>query len=150
MQYGICLLAFMFIGAYLYTLFTCSSCPPFTSFQESLKPNQLALYHIVVRQRLEKSIQGLVLGTILAFLYLYIFKGTWNPVACGCGFATVILLTQYLYYILSPKLSMLPHLDDQRQVEQWYSVYKFMQYRYHLGMALGAVGYFLFVFSLLK
>jgi hypothetical protein len=147
MHYQLCLLAFIFIGASLYTMFTCETCQPFTSYKHSLKPKQLELYQMVARQRLNLAIGGLVLGAALALLYLYLFHNTLNPFVHGCAFAGITLLVQYLYYVLSPKMSMLPHLDDQRQVDNWYKVYKFMQYRYHAGMALGAVGYFLLAYA---
>lgn len=149
MHYPICLLAFMLIGASLYTIFTCEECGPFIPYKNSLKPNQLEMYQMVSKQRLNLAIGGLVLGMFLGFMYLYLFYKTLNPFVHGCAFTGITLLVQYLYYMLSPKMSMLPHLDDQRQVDNWYNVYKFMQYRYHLGMAIGVIGYFLLSYGII-
>lgn len=148
MHFGYCLVASLFIGASLYTMFTCEQCHPFSTYKQSLKPNQLALYQIVAKERMNKAMYGLLFGVILAFLFLFFFRKTLNPFANGCAFATITLGTQYLYYILSPKMSMLPHLANMQQVELWYDVYKFMQYRYHFGMLLGLIGYFLLAFAL--
>jgi hypothetical protein len=138
-----CLISFLFIGASLYTMFTCETCTPFKEFKKSLSPNQISLYENVARERQNLAGQGLILGTIFGLLYLYMCKDSLNILANSCLFTAIVLLTQYLYYILMPKITILQELKTQDQIEGWYKVYKFMQYRYHLGMLLGAIGYFM-------
>lgn len=143
-----CLLSFLFIGASLYTMFTCETCTPFIEYKKSLSPEQMQMYQNVSRERVNLASQGLILGTILSIFYLYIFKNTFDIFTNSCAFTCIVLLTQYLYYMLMPKMSMLPQLNTQEQIEGWFSVYKFMQYRYHFGMLLGAIGYFILAYVL--
>jgi len=143
-----CLLSFLFIGASLYTMFTCETCTPFIEYKKSLSPKQMQMYQNVSRERVNLASQGLILGTILSIFYLYIFKNTFDIFTNSCAFTGIVLLTQYLYYMLMPKMSMLPQLNTQEQIEGWFSVYKFMQYRYHFGMLLGAIGYFILAYVL--
>jgi hypothetical protein len=143
-----CLLSFLFIGASLYTMFTCETCTPFIEYKKSLSPKQMQMYQNVSRERVNLASQGLILGTILSIFYLYIFKNTFDIFTNSCAFTGIVLLTQYLYYMLMPKMSMLPQLNTQEQIEGWFSVYKFMQYRYHFGMLLGTIGYFILAYVL--
>lgn len=143
-----CLLSFLFIGASLYTMFTCENCPPFVEFKKSLSKEQLILYKSISKERLNVSLQGLGLGTVLACVYLFLIQKSTNIIKNSCAITAIILLTQYLYYMLYPKMSLLPYLQTNEQVNEWYKVYKFMQYRYHAGMLLGVIGYFLLAYVL--
>ncbi len=52
--------------------------------------------------------------------------------------------TQYLVYQLYPKKQwMLNSLETREQIDGWLDVYKYMKTKYHLGMALGLVGFIL-------
>lgn len=147
MHNSLCLLSFAFIGASLYTMFTCETCPPFINFKKSLSPDQIDLYQKIVKERFNIAAQGLGLGFAIGFLYLYIFKNSFDILTNSCAFTGITLLTQYFYYMLMPKQSMLPELDNQEKIEAWYDVYKFMQSRYHIGMIIGIIGYFILAYS---
>jgi uncharacterized protein YacL len=129
-------------------MITCEQCQPFISYRNSLSQEQLKIYQMVSKERLMLAIQGLALGIFLSFVVLLIYKNTLNPVSNACLFTAIALFTQYLYYMLTPKLSMLQFLDNKEQVNEWYKVYRFMQNRYHMGMLFGAIGYFLLGFGL--
>lgn len=151
MQINLCLVAFMFMGASIYTMMKCDDCPPFASYKASMDETQKVLYQAIVDERKKLYLQGLGLGFGLSFLYLFMFKKTLNPFAHACIFATIILLTQYLYYMLMPKSAyMLPMLKGKDQVNEWLKVYREMQLRYHLGMLFGAIGYFILAVGLSK
>jgi len=148
MKLELCLVAFMFVGASLYTMLNCTKCPPFTSYFDSLDNKQKYLYLSIVEERKKLAMWGLMLGLLLAFFYLFFMKNKINIFMNGCAFAGIVLLTQYLFYMLYPKTDyMVLHLK-QEQMEGWLNVYKQMQYRYHMGMLLGVVGYFLLGMSL--
>jgi len=56
-----------------------------------------------------------------------------------------------MYYMLYPKSAyMVNNLENKDQSSKWLAVYKTMQYKYHVGMILGLVGYFLLSYGLLK
>ena len=57
-----------------------------------------------------------------------------------CIIITITLVTNYLFYILYPKKDyMILHLKNKEQIEEWLDIYKYMQFRYHLGFVLGIV-----------
>ena len=65
--------------------------------------------------------------------------------ALVCMATATTFLTNYFYYMLSPKSDwMLNHMKKQDEVNAWLQMYKSMQYNYHMGMALGiiAIGIF--------
>lgn len=142
-MYVLCIVAFIFIGASLYTLFGCDHCK---NYKANLNEEQLIIYHKISQERRNIAVQGLILGLFLAFIFMYLTHKTFNPLACGCSFAAVVLFVQYLYYMLYPKSDyMILHIDGE-QKEEWLEVYKEMQYRYHIGMVLGIIGYFILAY----
>ena len=49
------------------------------------------------------------------------------------------------YYILMPKKDyMLKYLKDKEDIENWWKVYRVMQYHYHLGFVLGLLAVIFF------
>jgi hypothetical protein len=66
-----------------------------------------------------------------------------------CLVIATAFLTNYFYYVLSPKTDfMLNHIDDQEQAKNWLRMYREMSFNYHSGLALGivAVGVLAFAF----
>src|SRR5690606_24623586 len=107
-MYILCLVAFILIGASLFTLFKCDNCG---YYRASLNRKQLLIYNDIIYERKNIAIQGLILGLIIAFIFIYFSHKTLNPFACGCSFAAIILFIQYLYYMLYPKSDyMILHL----------------------------------------
>jgi len=52
-----------------------------------------------------------------------------------------MFVTNYFYYVLHPKTEwMLAHINTKEQNIAWLTMYKEMQYNYHLGLALGIIG----------
>ena len=57
-----------------------------------------------------------------------------------CLVIVVSFLTNYFYYILSPKTTyMLEHINSPEQTKAWLLMYKTMQYNYHFGFIVGLV-----------
>ena len=58
-----------------------------------------------------------------------------------CVTIVVTFVTNYFYYILSPKSDwMLYHINSSEQIKSWLTMYREMQYNYHLGIVFGIVG----------
>ena len=58
-----------------------------------------------------------------------------------CTVMATYFLTNYFYYILSPKSTyMLEHINSPEQTKAWLAMYKEMQYNYHFGMVVGIIG----------
>lgn len=63
-----------------------------------------------------------------------------------CIVLATSFLTNYFYYILSPKTDwMLNHVEGpeaqaKQQVQAWLQMYRTMQFYYHAGLVLGILG----------
>lgn len=150
MKIDYCLISFAFIGASILTLLQCKNCQPFLKYRKSLNGEQLAIYDSVIDERTNLYLYGLVLGIIFAAIYLYLVKGTVNPMAHACVFTAIALTTQYMFYTLAPKsIYMLNVLNSKEQVDNWLDIYKLMKKKYHIGALLGMAGYGLLSYGLL-
>jgi len=122
-------------------------------FKEKLSPNLQKRYDKISEERKRISYFGYVLGFILSlfiiFYNLKIKKQKMNNLSLVCTVMAVSFLTNYFYYMLSPKSDwMLNHMENQEEVKAWLVIYRKMQYNYHMGIVLGiiAVGIFAFAF----
>lgn len=146
-----CLIASIFMGASIYTMLSCKDCPPFIEYEKSLDETQHQEYTKIVRERVSIYITGLILGTILALLYLYLNNMDIDPFKHSCIFVAIALTTQYLYYMLYPKSAyMVTKMKSTDQLIKWQAINKHMQYKYHMGMLLGIIGYFFLSYGLNK
>jgi len=122
-------------------------------FKEKLSPDLQKRYDKISEERKRISYFGYVLGFILSlfiiFYNLKIKKQKMNNLSLVCTVMAVSFLTNYFYYMLSPKSDwMLNHMENQEEVKAWLVIYRKMQYNYHMGIVLGiiAVGIFAFAF----
>ena len=97
--------------------------------------------------------ESYTLGLILSLtIILYNYKIKQNKLTTTslvCLVIVVSFLTNYFYYILSPKSTyMLEHINSPEQTKAWLRMYKEMQYNYHFGMVVGiiSVGVLAFAF----
>jgi hypothetical protein len=107
-------------------------------------------YETITNERKRISYQGYVLGLFLSILILfYNIRIKMNTTSLVCTVMATCFLTNYFYYMLSPKSDwMLHHTTNQDQVNAWLIMYREMSYNYHLGIVFGiiAVGIFAFAF----
>ena len=92
---------------------------------------------------------GLLFSLLIIFYNVKIKANKMNTFPLVCTVIATCFLTNYFYYILSPKSDwMLNHTTNQEQVKAWLIMYREMSYNYHAGLALGivAVGIFAFAF----
>ena len=105
-------------------------------------------YERITEERRRISYQGYLLGLLFSGILLYNLRKMHN-FSLVCTVMATCFLTNYFYYILSPKSDwMLNHTTHQDQVQTWLLMYRHMSYHYHLGIVLGilAVGMFAFAF----
>ena len=105
-------------------------------------------YEKITEERRRISYQGYGLGLLLSLVILY-FSRKMNTISLVCTVMATCFLTNYFYYMLSPKSDwMLNHITNQDQVHAWLLMYRTMSYNYHLGIVFGiiAVGIFAFAF----
>jgi uncharacterized protein YacL len=123
------------------------------SYKEHLPFNLQKRYERISKERMNISIFGYVLGLVLSLFILFynlnLKKNKMNTFAIVCTVMATCFLTNYFYYMLSPKSDwMLNHMNSPEQVKAWLLMYREMQYNYHMGLVLGiiAVGIFTYAF----
>jgi uncharacterized membrane protein YkgB len=122
-------------------------------YKSILSPELQKRYEKISKERLTISYQGYILGLIISigiiFYYVRIKKEKMNNTLLVCIVVATAFLTNYFYYIIHPKSDwMLNHMNNEEEVKAWLSMYREMQYNYHIGLILGiiAVGIFAFAF----
>jgi hypothetical protein len=122
-------------------------------YKSSLSSDLQKRYDKITKERTNISYQGYVLGVIFSlgiiFYNLKIKHIKMNTTSLICIVVATAFVTNYFYYILSPKSDwMLNHLQNKEEVRAWLIMYREMQYNYHMGLVLGiiAVGVLAFAF----
>ena len=122
-------------------------------YKENMPVELQKRYEKIAMERMTISYYGYGLGLLFSLLIIFynvkIKTNRMNTFAMVCTVIATCFLTNYFYYILSPKSDwMLNHTTNQEQVKAWLIMYREMSYNYHAGLALGiiAVGIFAFAF----
>ena len=120
-------------------------------YKGSLSSDLQSKYEAISRERMMISYQGYILGLCLSLVIIFYnlqIKGVKNfPLVCTV--MATCFLTNYFYYILSPKSDwMLNHMGNQKETSAWLEMYREMSFNYHAGLAFGivAVGILAFAF----
>lgn len=96
-------------------------------------------YEVIVTERRNHYIFGLILGFMLSFVITNNIRGL-NYFTRLMLFFTITLTTGLVFYMLMPKSDfMLNHLKTPEQNKKWLEVYQTMKMRYLLGFLLGAL-----------
>jgi hypothetical protein len=114
-------------------------------YKEKLSIPLQKRYEKITEERKMISYYGYGLGLILSlFIIFYNTKMRgykMNTFSLVCMVMAVCFLTNYFYYILSPKSDwMLNHTSNQEEVKAWLQMYREMSYNYHMGLLLGIIG----------
>jgi hypothetical protein len=140
--YRDCYLAFAFILGTLFTMVNVDNCSGKKKLNEMLNSHQQEKIEEIIKERMTLYWHGTLLGIVIAIVMLT-FNTVNNNVQRGCYFSLIILVVQYLFYMLSPKKDlMVTHLTSREQIKVWADVYRDMQWKYHLGLATGVIGYY--------
>ena len=140
-----CLISLVFIFAMIFTNLSLDKYEVVKNFKDTLNEKQKKTYKDITDERRKIYYQGFLIGLLLSIIIVYLFNKSLSPVfnktSTLCIVGATSFLTNYLYYILTPKSDyMLLHLTNKNQINEWLNVYKKMQYINHLGFALGIVG----------
>lgn len=148
-----CMVALVFVVGMVYYTNALSDSDFMREYKSNMAPDLRDRYEKIVAERRALFYQGYCLGFVLSLLVLFLNKyylgRRMGSVSLVCTILSVSFLTNYFYYILSPKSDwMLNHIDDAQQARAWLYVYRKHQVAYHGGLALGlvAMGFFAFAF----
>ena len=148
-----CIISAVFIIGMIYFYYITDKSEIVKHYKEQLPKGLQKRYENIAKERMMISFYGYGLGLILSlFIIFYNFKmkgAKMNSFSLVCTVMASCFLTNYFYYMLSPKSDwMLNHINSPEQTKAWLQMYRGMSYNYHMGMALGviAVGIFAFAF----
>jgi hypothetical protein len=119
-------------------------------YRDQLNVEQRQVYDRLAKERLHISIQGYILGFVFSFfIIMYNYKKKHiKPTSVVCLVLATSFITNYFYYMLTPKSDwLLNHVESREQTQAWLQMYKQMQYYYHMGMVLGIVGVGVFAYA---
>ncbi len=134
----VCIIAFALLGSMFYMLINYDKNDKILQFASMLSKDQQKVYRNVTQERLNIYLQGFVLGTVIAIIYLKTLSKKNQPVYCI--FVALVLGVAYIHYTVMPKSTyMLEHIDTAEQAKAWLEIYKLMKTRCHLGMLLGVI-----------
>lgn len=113
-------------------------------YQSQLPSNLQNLYAKITEERKRIYYYGYALGLVLSAIVIYYNNNTsrikMTNTTMVCVTITISFLTNYFYYMLSPKSTyMLQHINSPEQTKAWLAMYKAMQYYWHAGLVLGIV-----------
>lgn len=138
-----CFIATAFVIGMIYFYNATRTNATILKYKSQLPPNLREIYDKITYERLYISIKGYILGLMLSLFIIYynLQKNRLNSLPIVCVVLATTFLTNYFFYMLSPKTDwMLNHINDREQTQAWLKMYQTMQYYYHTGLALGIVG----------
>ena len=148
-----CMISTMFIVGMIYFYNMTNKSEIVKHYKNSLPSDLQKRYDNISEERRNISIYGYILGLILSLFVVFYnlkIKGrSLNNFALVCIVMATCFVTNYFYYMLSPKSDwMLNHVSNQQQTRAWLLMYREMSYNYHAGLVWGilAVGILAFAF----
>jgi len=118
-------------------------------YKKELSPELQKRYEKIAKERMKISYYGYGLGLLLSLFVLFCLKEKKvRTFSLVCTVMATCFLTNYFYYMLSPKSDwMLNHIDSPDEIKAWLQMYREMSYNYHMGIALGIIGVGIFAFA---
>lgn len=148
-----CIIATVFLIGMIYFYNITNNSKVISKYKAQLPIDLQKMYEKISKERMHISLYGYGLGLILSLLIIFynlkLKKDKLNTIPLVCIVMATCFLTNYFYYILSPKSDwMLNHIKSEQQIKAWLIMYREMQVNYHIGLVLGivAVGIFAFAF----
>ena len=136
-----CSVGIVFLMANIFCMFSVDKYSIKQDFFNSLDANLKAKYIKIIEERRRIYYRGFVMGILLSILSVGLMYNQNKKISNKtiiCTTLGITFLTNYFYYILSPKSDwMVLHLNSKYQREEWLKIYRTMSVRFHLGFLLG-------------
>lgn len=147
-----CMISAVFIIGMIYFYNMTNKSEIVKHYKEKLPSDLQKRYENISEERKKISIQGYILGLVFSLFIIFYnlkLKGQrLNTFSLVCTVMATCFLTNYFYYMLSPKSDwMLNHINNPEQVKGWLLMYREMSYNYHAGLAFGIIGVGILAFA---
>ena len=147
-----CMISAVFIIGMIYFYNMTNKSEIVKHYKEKLPSDLQKRYENISEERRKISIHGYIFGLIFSLFIIFYnikLKGQrLNTTSLVCTVMATCFLTNYFYYMLSPKSDwMLNHINNPEQVKGWLLMYREMSYNYHAGLALGIIGVGILAFA---
>lgn len=144
-----CGISIAFLSASAYLMLTTGSKK---GYYKNLKINQKKMYRNVVNERRNIWLKSTLIAIIAALGYHFYFRKSGNNNnLLACENTAIYFLVQYFVYSLHPKKNwILNSLKTRKEIDGWVEKYQYMKTKWHIGLILGLVGYFLYSYVLVK
>ena len=147
-----CFLSAVFVVAMICMTNWMSTNQTTQKYQAQLPDKLQKIYSDIVQERREIFYTGYGIGFFIAlFILFYNIRIRKEKVGWGsmiCFTVSIAFLTNYFYYILTPKTKwMLEYIDSPEQTKAWFTLYRTMQVYYHGSLVLGLVAIALLTFA---
>jgi len=147
-----CAISVIFIIGMIYITNATSNSDTMKKYEKQLPEELRDMYKKIVDERTRIYYTGYVIGFFVAILFILyntlLMKRAFSTMSMICISTTSAFITNYFYYILTPKKSyMLEHIEDPKQTKAWLKMYRNMQYHYHMGLFIGLIAVGIFAYS---
>jgi hypothetical protein len=147
-----CIFSAVFVISMIFMTNAMSTSQTIQLYQKQLPQDLQQLYQQIREERTQIFYTGYIIGFVLALLIILyntqIKQSKMGWTAMVCLTVTVAFITNYFYYVLTPKTKwMLDHIENPDQTKAWLQMYKNMQLYYHSSLALGIIAIGLFAFA---
>jgi len=147
-----CMISLIFLVSMIYMNNAVSKNKVVDKYKNTLPVHLQELYDTLVIERTSIYYYGYALGVVLSVIIIYYnlkVKGVkLSTMGLVCITMSTSFITNYFYYILSPKTTyMLNHIDNGEQAKAWLIMYRSMQVYYHTGLVLGILAVALLAYA---
>jgi len=147
-----CMISAIFVIGMIYFYNLTDKSDVVKNYKSSLSSDLQKRYEKITNERANISYQGYVLGVIISLgiiFYNLKMKGSkMNTSALVCTVVATAFVTNYFYYMLSPKSDwILNHMNTKEEIKAWLLMYREMQFNYHMGLVLGIIGVGILAFA---
>jgi uncharacterized protein YacL len=138
-----CMVASILFFSIFATGMTCMTSETHKKFNDMLNETQKAKYSDIVKERTYIFLIGLVVGVLVAGLFLRMLNLE-RRVNKNCLFVAIAITLNIVIYMVYPKSDyMLLHLEGKEQVQAWLDIYKEMKLKKFIGMGIGFFAYYI-------
>lgn len=149
-----CLLASGFIGASAYMMTVDRSSSGYNKLYNSFSEEKKKAFKKIRYERIKIWIIATLFGIFASITFSKFRKNIFTTDSVfnlSCINTLIYFFVQYFVYTLHPKSDwMLNHVENNKQAKAWLHKYKYMKRKWHLGMVLGIIGYYLLSVTLFK